>query len=147
MTVWLLDASVLLACEDTDDENHSDARGLLEGPDSLATLDLAYYEVTNVAITAWKDPHAAQRLRDLVAAVASDGGLIRADPALLTAAAELAHSHDVSAYDAAYVAAAATAGAQLVSCDVRDLVSKALARLPGQAANPPPDLSPPTGRV
>ena len=130
MNVWLLDASVLLACEDTDDDNHSDARRLLEGPDSLATLDLAYYEVTNVATAAWKDPHAAQRLRDLVAAVAGDGGLIRADSALLAAAAEIALTHDLSAYDAAYVAAAGAAGAQLVSCDVRDLVSKALAQLP-----------------
>jgi len=127
---------VLLACEDTDDDNHSDARRLLEGPDSLATLDLAYYEVTNVAIAAWKDPHAARRLRDLVSAVAGDGGLIRADPVLLASAAEIAHMHDVSAYDAAYVAAAGAAGVQLVSCDVRDLVSKALARTPAQAASP-----------
>jgi len=42
----------------------------------------------------------------------------------------IALTHDLSAYDAAYVAAAAAAGAQLVSCDVRDLVSKALAQLP-----------------
>jgi predicted nucleic acid-binding protein len=146
MNVWVLDASVLLACEDTDDENHPDARRLLEGPDSLATLDLAYYEVTNVAIAAWKDPHAAQRLRDLVAAVAGDEGLIRADPVLLAAAAEIAHTHDVSAYDAAYVAAATATGAQLVSCDVRDLVSRSLARLPAQATDPPPDVSPPTSR-
>ena len=46
-------------------------------------------------------------------------------------------THDLSAYDAAYVAAAAAAGAQLVSCDVRDLVSKALAQLPAQAAPSP----------
>jgi predicted nucleic acid-binding protein len=45
-------------------------------------------------------------------------------------AAELAEDHELSAYDAAYVAAAASAGRSLVSCDARDLVSKGLAVLP-----------------
>ena len=50
MTTWLVDASVLLSREDADDPNHPDARRLLEGSSPVATLDLAYYEVTNVAI-------------------------------------------------------------------------------------------------
>ena len=133
MNVWLLDASVLLACEDADDAHHAAAQQLLTGPDSLATLDLALYEVTNVAVSAWKDHSAARRLCGLIAAVAGDGGMIRAEPSLLEAAADLALTHGLSAYDAAYVAAAAAAGARLVSCDVRDLVSRGLAELPGDA--------------
>jgi predicted nucleic acid-binding protein len=139
VTGWFLDASVLLAAEDADDASHSDARRLLEGTDQLATLDLALYEVTNVAITAWNDVAAACRLRGLIAAVSDDGGLVRADPALLEAATELAITHGISAYDAAYVAAASAAQATLVSTDVRDLVARGLARLPADAVAPAPD--------
>jgi len=132
MTV-LLDASVLLAREDADDAHHDHARRLLAGPEPVATLDLAYYEVTNVAIRAWSDPAAAQRLRRLVAVIAMDGGLVRCDEPLLAAAADLTAAHRLSAYDAGYVAAAAAVGARLVSCDVRDLVSQGLATTPGDA--------------
>ena len=136
MTRWLLDASVLLAAEDRDDASHADARRLLEGTGRLATLDLALYEVTNVAIVAWKDAAAARRLRGVIAALADDGGLVRAEPSLFETAAELAHVHGISAYDAAYVAAAAAVRAELVSCDVRDMVARGLARLPADAARP-----------
>jgi predicted nucleic acid-binding protein len=97
----------------------------------VATLDLAYYEVTNVAIRRWGDSQAATRLRGVVAAIEEDGGLIRANESLLGAAANLASTHGLSGYDAAYVAAASAAGARLVSCDVRDLVSVGLAVSPG----------------
>lgn len=133
MTLWLLDASVLLASEDPDDEHHADATRLLRGTDPLATLDLAFYEVSNVALRAWNDPSAESRLRERVAAVAEDGGLVRADGALLEAAAGIATEHGISVYDAAYVAAADRAGAHLVSCDLRDLVSRRLASTPGEA--------------
>ena len=133
MSGWLLDASVLLAAEDSDDANHADARRLLEGPEPVATLDLALYETVNVAIAAWGDAAAARRLRELIAAVSDDGGLIRADPALLDGAAQLALEHGISVYDAGYVAAARAARARLVSCDVADLVSRQLAVLPAQA--------------
>lgn len=76
--MWLLDASVLLASEDRDDANHRDAVRLLSAPAPLSSLDLAHYEVANVA-------------------------------------------------------AARVLSASLVSCDVRDLVSKGLAVLPGDA--------------
>ena len=97
----------------------------------MATLDLAYYEVTNVAIRRWGDSQAATRLRGVVAAIEEDGGLIRANESLLDAAANLASTHGLSGYDAAYVAAASAAGARLVSCDVRDLVSVGFAVSPG----------------
>jgi predicted nucleic acid-binding protein len=133
MSGWFLDSSVLLAAEDADDANHAAARRLLAGPVPLATLDLAYYEATNVAITVWNDSAAARRVRGVIAAVAGDGGLTRCDPVLLEAAGALALTHMISIYDAAYVAAATAAGAQLVSCDVRDLVTKGLALSPASA--------------
>ncbi len=136
MSAWFLDASVLLACEDTDDRQHDDARRLLEGPAALATLDLALYEVTNVAIVAWSDAAAALRLRRLIGAVTDDGGLVRADAGLLATAADLAVRHSISVYDAAYVAAAAASATRLVSCDDRHLVSRGLAVAPAQAHAP-----------
>jgi predicted nucleic acid-binding protein len=59
--------------------------------------------------------------------------LIRADEALLGTAADLAATHGLPAYDAAYVAAASTIGARLVSCDLRDLVSSGFAVSPVDA--------------
>jgi predicted nucleic acid-binding protein len=87
-----------------------------------------------VAIAAWGDAAAARRLRERIAAVADDGGLVRADTALLAAAAALALEHGISVYDAAYLAAARAARARLVSCDVADLVLRDLAVLPSQAS-------------
>jgi predicted nucleic acid-binding protein len=138
LNLWLLDSSVLLASEDPDDENHGDARRLLGGSDPLATLDLAFYEVTNVAVRAWGDPSAAHRLRERVAAVADDGGLIRANAALIADAAAVAYEHGISVYDAAYVVAAGVSGGELVSCDLRDLVSRGLAILPRDALTTQP---------
>ncbi len=66
-----------------DDENYAAASQLLRGDEPLATPDLAFYEVTNVAVSMWRDLPAAHRLRKRVAAIADDGGLIRADTALL----------------------------------------------------------------
>lgn len=133
MILWFVDASVLLAREDTDDSNHEDAIRLLEGADQVATLDLAFYEVNNVAIRSWRDHSAARRLCARVAAVADDGGLVRADAPLLLSAAMIAAEHGISVYDAAYVAAARASKSQLVSCDVRDLLSRELACLPRDA--------------
>jgi len=130
---WFADASVLLAGVDASDREHGAAGSLLGGAALIATLDLAYYEVTNVAVRAWRDPAAARELRGLVSAIAQDGGLVRVDGALAADAAELAEQHGLSAYDAAYVAGAAASGARLVSCDVRDLVRPGLALTPGQA--------------
>jgi predicted nucleic acid-binding protein len=133
LTLWVLDASVLLAAEDPDDQNHAAATQLIMGSDPLATLDLAFYEVSNVAILAWRDRMAAQRLCDRVAAVSDDGGILRIDPAIIASAVDVASEHGISVYDAAYVAAARASGGELVSCDVRDLVSQGLARLPEDA--------------
>lgn len=136
MTVWFVDASVLLAGEDADDDQHEAARQLLAGDATLATLDLAFYEVGNVAVRAWRDVQAAARLQGLVDAIAADGGLVRVDEALIAHAVRIADTDGLSVYDAGYVAGAASAGAQLVSCDLRDLVSRNLAVTPRQACQP-----------
>jgi predicted nucleic acid-binding protein len=100
---------------------------------TLATLDLARYEVANVAVRSWRDPASVPPLLAALDRIAEDGGLVVANNPLLRDAAELAERHGISVYDASYVVAAALRGRRLVSCDVRDLVSKGLAVLPEAA--------------
>jgi predicted nucleic acid-binding protein len=134
VTALLLDASVLLAAFDAEDEHHEPARALLEDDETtLATLDLARYEVANVAVRAWGAPESVTPLLAAVERLADDGGVLASTGALLARAAELAERHTISVYDAAYAAAAADAGHRLVSCDERDLVSKGFAVLPASA--------------
>jgi len=131
VTALLLDASVLLAAFDSDDAHHRLARALLEDEaTTLATLDLARYEVANVAVRAWRAPELVGPLLTSIDRLAEDGGVLSSTGPLLTRAAEAAERHMISVYDAAYATAAADAGLQLVSCDERDLVSKGLATLP-----------------
>lgn len=134
MTALLLDASVLLAAFDLEDEHHEPARGLLEDEETtLATLDLVRYEIANVAVRAWRAPGSVAPLLAAVERLAEDGGVIPSTDTLLTRAAEIAERHAISVYDAAYVAAADVGGHRLVSCDERDLVSKDFAVLPATA--------------
>lgn len=129
----VLDASVLLATEDAGDPHYDDAKALLANEDQLATLDLAAYEVTNVAVRAWRDPDAANRLSKMVFSIKHLGHLVRIDSRLVVVATEIAERHAITTYDAAYAAAARSLAAQLVSCDQRDLVGNGLAVLPGDA--------------
>jgi predicted nucleic acid-binding protein len=133
VTTLLLDASVLLAAFDREDDHHEPARALLEDEDAtLATLDLARYEVANVAVRAWRAPESVAPLLALIERLADDGGVLLSTGTLLAKATEIAERHTISVYDAAYAAAAEEAGRRLVSCDERDLVSKDLAALPGR---------------
>ena len=134
MTTLLLDASVLLAAFDPDDDHHEPARALLADAEvTLATLDLARYEAANVAVRAWRAPESVAPLLEAVERLAGDGGVLASTSSLLTRAAELAERHTISVYDAAYAAAAGEADRSLISCDARDLVSKGLAVLPVEA--------------
>lgn len=134
MSTLLLDASVVLAAFDSEDRNHLAAFSLLEDESiSLATLDLVRYEVANVAVRAWGAPNLATPLLAALDRIAGDGGVVVSNSALLLRAAELAERHEISVYDAAYVAAVAEGNRILVSCDERDLVSKGLAVLPSAA--------------
>ncbi|HMJ73985.1 MAG TPA: type II toxin-antitoxin system VapC family toxin [Solirubrobacterales bacterium] len=131
MTTLLLDASVLLAAFDPEDDHHEPARALLEDDAAtLATLDLARYEVANVAVRAWRTPKSVAPLLTVIEKLADDGGILPSTSTLLTKAAEIAERDTISVYDAAYAAAADEGGHRLVSCDERDLVSKGLATLP-----------------
>lgn len=136
MTTLFLDASVLLAAFDPEDDHHEPSRILLENSEmTLATLDLARYEVANVAVRAWRAPESVGPLLAAVERIADDGGVIASRSSLLNRAAELAEYHTISVYDAAYVAAAGEADRRLVSCDERDLASKGLAVFPASACS------------
>jgi predicted nucleic acid-binding protein len=140
VSTLLLDASAILAAFDSDDDLHDAAKAILVDPDvTLATLDLARYEVTNVAVRAWRDPGQVSPLLDAIDRISDDGGIVPATTTLLTRAAEIAERYTICVYDAAYVAAASQAGAALVSCDTRDLIGKGLGRSPADM----PDLRSP----
>ena len=125
---------MILAAFDRDDALHKPARAILSnGAVTLATLDLARYEVTNVAIRAWRAPQLVSPLLEAIERISNDGGVLLSTNTLLARAAQLAQEHTLSVYNAAYVAAAIQRGATLVSCDVRDLVDKELASTPGTA--------------
>ena len=145
MSTLLLDASVILAAFDSDDELHGPSQALLADPDvTLTTLDLARYEVANVAIRGWCELGRVAPLLDAIDRIADDGGVVPSTTSLLSRAAKLADEHTISVYDAAYIAAADQGGGKLVSCDIRDLVSKGLASSPAGAHEeepPPPDGS------
>jgi predicted nucleic acid-binding protein len=131
VSTLLLDASVILAAFDSEDDLHGPSRSLLGDPEvTLATLDLARYEVANVAIRAWRDLDRVAPLLEAIDRLSGDGGVMSSTADLLNRAAKLAEEHTISVYDAAYVAAAERTGGTLVSCDVRDLVSKGLASSP-----------------
>jgi predicted nucleic acid-binding protein len=103
---------------------------LSDGSVTLATIDLARYEVTNVAVRAWSAPDAVGPLLSALGRIEDDGGVLASSGPLIARASELVQAHEIAVYDAAYVAAAEEGDRTLVSCDVRDLVSKGLARLP-----------------
>jgi predicted nucleic acid-binding protein len=145
VSTLLLDASVILAAFDSDDDLHGPSQSLLADPDvTLATLDLARYEVANVAIRAWRDLGCVAPLLEAIDRISGDGGVIPSTTTLLSLASKLADEHTISVYDAAYVAAADHAGGTLVSCDIRDLVSMGLASSPASVhedESPPPAAS------
>lgn len=108
---------------------------LVESEATLAALDLTLFEVANAVGVKMRQPQRAGWLFDLVAVRCADR-LVRVDGDLLAAAVEVAERDGLTAYDAAYVAAARRNGWQLVSLDVRDLVSKGLAVTPDDADYP-----------
>jgi predicted nucleic acid-binding protein len=133
----LLDAGVWVASGTGDDRYHSDAAGLVrERQDVLAALDLTLYEVANALGVKHGQPRNAERLSRLIVRCCGEGRLAQVDSELVGAAVDIAGQHKISAYDAAYVAVAQRRGWQLVSTDIRDLVSKGLAVMPDAADYP-----------
>jgi predicted nucleic acid-binding protein len=127
----LLDSSVWLAARDADDAHHHAAVALIAGERPIVALDLTLYEVANVAARTWRSLQRARNVTALVLAACADG-ILRVDE-LLERAIATAHSHGLTAYDAAYVAAAEQNGCTLVSTDMRDLVNPGLAVTPSKA--------------
>jgi predicted nucleic acid-binding protein len=126
----VLDASVWLAAVDRDDAFHGAARALVADVQAEhAALDLTVYEVADVAVRSWRDPVQAERLSRLVLVACADR-LLPVTDALIAAAVPIAVEHDITVYDAAYVAAARKEGCKLVSGDLADLVGRGLAVAP-----------------
>lgn len=132
----LLDASVWIAAKDAGDRYFDSARPLVLDPRrSLAALDLTLYETTNVVAARWRKPGVARELCRAISARCGER-LLAVDLELIEAATDIAAEHGLTAYDAAYVAAARRHGWTLISADVADLVSKGLAVAPDAADYP-----------
>lgn len=131
----LLDSSTWVAAGLSAHPSHQAAAPLVRGGVSVAALDLTIYEVVNVVARQYRQPDQAQRIARAVLRTCGDE-LIRVDHALGEEVVKVLSEHGLSAYDAAYVAAARRNGWQLVSLDVRDLVSKGLAVTPEAADYP-----------
>jgi predicted nucleic acid-binding protein len=129
----LLDAGVWIAAETPEEQFFPSARELLGGTrNHAAALDLTLYEVANAL--------GAKRGEAVRAAIACreielrcGNKFIRVGGALIEEAARAAIDHGLTAYDAAYVAAAQRHDWTLVSTDIRDLVSRGLAITPDAA--------------
>jgi predicted nucleic acid-binding protein len=132
----LVDASVWVGARDPEDRFHAQAREIvldLERP--VAALDLTFYEVANVMGARRKQPREARYLLQTLALRCGDD-VVSVDSNLMDTVLDLSVEHGLTAYDAAYVAAARRYGWTLVSADVADLVSKGLAVAPDAADYP-----------
>ena len=136
MTALLLDAGVWIAAKDGGDRYFEAARLLAVDSDrQVAALDLTLYEVANVVGSRKQRGDDATDLCRLIVARCA-GQMIAIDAELIRRTVEIATEHGLTAYDAAYVAAARRHGWTLVSTDVADLVSKGLAVAPDAADYP-----------
>lgn len=132
----LIDASIWIAAATPDNRWGKTSTDLIRRPPGpLAALDLTLYEVANVVGVRDGDPNGARTVAGVIRRRCRDR-IVDLDAGLLDRALELAAEHGLTAYDAAYVAAAERNGWQLVSIDVRDLVSKGLAVTPDAALYP-----------
>jgi predicted nucleic acid-binding protein len=132
----LLDAGVWVAAKDADDRYYDVARGLVfDVKVPVAALDLTIYEVANVVGSRWGRPDAARELCRSIPKRCDDL-VLAVDVDLVDAAMDVAAEHGLTAYDAAYVAAARRHDWTLVSADIADLVSKGLAVAPDAADYP-----------
>jgi predicted nucleic acid-binding protein len=134
--VLLLDASVWVAAKDADDPYFEPALGLVREPAiAVSALDLTLYEVANVVGGRWRQADAARDICRTLAARCQDR-LVTVGSGLIDLAIDAVAEHGLTAYDAAYVAAARRHGWTLVSTDVADLVSTGLAVTPDAADYP-----------
>lgn len=107
----------------------------MRGGVPVAALDLTLYEVATAVARQYRQPDQAQRIVRAIIRTCGDE-LTRIDQALGEEVVKVVTEYGLTAYDAAYVAAARRCGWQLVSLDLRDLVSKGLAVTPDAADYP-----------
>lgn len=124
----LLDASVWLAAIDEGDRYHASSRAITLAGDELAVLDLTLYEVANVVTRRFNE--VAPATAAVQAVLAASGRVVRADADTIADTVGIAAEHGLTAYDAAYVAAARRHDWTLVSTDIKDLVGRGLAVTP-----------------
>lgn len=133
--MFLVDASVWVAAVTPRHPQYVQAGQFLRAGAPLTVLDLTLYEVANVVARKFGELDVARKLvQGLFRGSARPP--LRADVTLFEDGLDLMSEHGLTAYDAAYVAAARQNGWQLVSLDVRDLVSKGLAVTPDAAVYP-----------
>jgi predicted nucleic acid-binding protein len=136
LSALLLDAGVWIAAKDGRDRYFDPARLLVVDSDQpVAALDLTLYEVANVVGARKRRSDEAIDLCRLISARCADR-LVAVDVELLRRAVQIVGEHDLTAYDAAYVATARRHGWTLVSTDIADLVSRGLAVAPDAADYP-----------
>jgi predicted nucleic acid-binding protein len=132
----LVDASVWIAARDPEDAFRAAARSIvLDVAKPVAAMDLTFYEVANVMGARKGQLDEAGHLLRFLAQRCGEQ-IVAIDAGLIESALEVAVEHGLTAYDAAYVAAARRHGWTLVSTDVADLVSKGLAVAPDAADYP-----------
>lgn len=132
----LLDAGVWIDSAAPDNRWHQSAQALIrKPPEPLAAIDLTLYEVANVIGARERQPEVARTLTEVIRQRCRER-ILTLDPELLEATLQVVVEHRLTAYDAAYVAAAGRYGWRLVSTDLRDLVSKGLAVTPDAAVYP-----------
>lgn len=134
--MFLVDASVWVSLVEVGSPYREPAMSLVrrQGP-GLSALDLTLYEVANAIGVKQGNADEASRVNRLLLRCCRDR-VLEVDLELIESALQIAAEHGLTAYDAAYVAAARRYGLTLVSADVRDLVSKQLAVTPDAADYP-----------
>jgi predicted nucleic acid-binding protein len=132
----LLDAGVWIDSATPGNRWHEAGQALIRKPPRpLGAIDLTLYEVANVVGVRERRPDVAQTLARVLQRRCRNR-IVTLDPDLLEATLQAAAAHELTAYDAAYVATAGRHGWQFVSTDIRDLVSKGLAVTPDAAVYP-----------
>lgn len=132
----LVDASVWVSLVERDSPHREAAMSLVrERTQELNALDLTLYEVANAIGVKQGDAGEASRVNRLLLRCCRDR-VLAVEAELIDSAVRIALEHGLTAYDAAYVAAARRHDMTLVSADVRDLASKGLAVTPDAAVYP-----------
>ncbi|HEX6780583.1 MAG TPA: PIN domain-containing protein [Solirubrobacterales bacterium] len=134
--MFLVDAGVWVSLVERGSPHREAAASLVRnGGGSLGALDLTLYEIGNAVGVKQGDATQAGRVTRLLLRCCRDR-VLAIDAELLDSALRLAAEYALTAYDAAYVAAARRQGWTLVSTDIADLVSKGLAVTPEAADYP-----------